>query len=696
LTPGSTGRSESDTVDLADVGRAIRRGWRSALAFMTLGAVAATAVVFFAPPKFSGKASLVVKMSTSGTGASMLSRFAGGLNASGLVGGSGGENALGSPIETEIQILSSRAVASGAVDSLLLEARVINPRLVRPRGTATRQVVDAYALAPAFAPVRYRFTRTAGARYAVVGRDLHVVAVPGAPVALPVGTVTLRPDVVLPEFDLELRDHEDAITRLSKHLSIDKAGGEIAKIVYRGDDSLTAAAVPNMLMTIYLARRTTVDRGVDQRRVEFLTASVDSAATELSAAEHALRRQQEASGVIDPQVVGKIELESAAKMRSSLTDLQVEEGAIKQLIARVTEGSLQPRDLAAYPTFLKSAGINDLLSQLSQVETERFKLLETRTEKDPEVIALGESAKNIEGQLLPLARSYSTSVGKQRSDLEHQIDSAQHVIGGLPAVAESGLRLQHDVIRLGQVYTGVQAQLVDARLAAIQEGGDVHILDIAVPQRNPWFPQPLITEAVGIGGGLLCGLIAALFLSVLGRWMQDPQQVEQSTGFPALRFDPAIPLFISSEATQTILVLGLEQRACVAPVARQIVQTAVARSISATVLDLSSLDVPARPATQLAIAGSASSLSAQPTIDVNARIERLEQEHSLVVVQLPTITAQATVAVLRRSRPVVLVVPERHINREGLMGAVHTLRRLDVPCAGIVLSSADRNGVLGH
>ena len=110
-------RSESDTIDLADVGRAIRRGWRSALAFMTLGAVAAAAVVLFAPPKFSGKASLVVKMSNSGTGASMLSRLAGGVNSSGLLGGPGGESSLGSPIETEIQILSSRAVAGGVVDA---------------------------------------------------------------------------------------------------------------------------------------------------------------------------------------------------------------------------------------------------------------------------------------------------------------------------------------------------------------------------------------------------------------------------------------------------------------------------------------------------------------------------------------------------------------------------------------------------
>src|SRR5581483_10313307 len=122
-----------------------------------------------------------------------------------------------------------------------------------------------------------------------------------------------------------------------------------ARIAYRGDDSLTAAAVPNALVAIYLARRATTDRGVNQRNVEFLTAKADSAAAQLAAAERSLRQQQEQSGVIDPEVVGKIELERASQIRTNLTDLQLEDGAIKQLIARVSDGSIKPRELAAYP-----------------------------------------------------------------------------------------------------------------------------------------------------------------------------------------------------------------------------------------------------------------------------------------------------------------------------------------------------------
>ncbi|HXT16665.1 MAG TPA: Wzz/FepE/Etk N-terminal domain-containing protein [Gemmatimonadaceae bacterium] len=674
----------ADTIDLADVGRALRRGWQAIVLFVVLGALAAVAVIVFAPPKFGGEASLVLK--TGGdAGASVLSRLSGGLSdAGGMLSG-----ALKSPIETEIAILDSRAVAGRVVDSLLLQARV-----VEPRGTPTNRLVASYALAPSFAPRKYTFTRAGDGSYLAVTKGDSAKLMPGVPGKLAIGQVTLMPGVTAPSLQLEFRDHEDAIARLTKHLSIDKAGGEVAKIGYQGDDSISAAAVPNALVAIYLARRTTTDRGVNQHRVEFLEAKADSASRELAAAEQALRRQQEASGVIDPQVVGKLELERAVQLRGALTEIRVEDGAIKQLMQQVKSGTIRPRDLGAYPAFLKSAGVNELLSQLTQVETDRYKLLESRTEKDPEVIALTQSSKSLEGQMVAMAQTYATSLERQEADYQTELDGLTQKIAGLPAVSQSGLRLQRDVLRLGTIYAGIQAQLVGARLAAIEEGGDVRALDVATVPRKPAFPDPVKTAGFGIGGGLGAGLVAALLLGLLGRWMQDPRQVEQTTGFPALRFDSAIPLFIGTDTAQTILVLPIDPRARAEPVARQIAQTALARSMSATVLDLSSLDVAAQPL-RLSATSNGNTNGGNGAIDVNASIERLEQEHSLVVVQLPSLGSAATIAALRRSRPVVLVVPERRIDRAELMGAVQTLKRLDMPCAGIVLSG-NANGALAN
>jgi uncharacterized protein involved in exopolysaccharide biosynthesis len=670
-----------DTIDVADLARTVRRGWRAVVAFTVLGAFAAVAVVLWAPPKYQGSASVVMKMGND-PGSSLLSRFSGGL---GDAAGGALSSAAKSPTETEIQILSSRSVAGRVVDSLRLQARVTSPR-----GIPAARLIDSLALDGSFRARKYHFFKL-GSTYRFEGSEGTGTARPGVPVKLAVGSVTLHTTGTPNEFELVLRDREDAISRFEKYLSVEKAGGEVVRVNYRGDDSLTAAVAANALIATYLARRTTTDRGINQHRVEFLTAKADSASAQLLAASRELRRQQERSGVIDPEVVGKIELERASQIRTSLAELQMEEGALKQLIAKVTSGSIQPRELAAYPTFLKSPAINQLIGDLVQVETDRYKALESRTEKDPEVGALTRSAKNIEGQLLPLAESYSASISQQRNDAQRHFDSLQTQIAALPAVAESGLSLRRDVIRLNQVYAALGGQLVDARLAAISEGGDVHVLDAAVAPKEPSFPKPITTMGLGLGAGLFVGMIAALMIGALGRWVQDPRDVERTTGVPALRFDPTVPLLMNGAASRTVLVVPLDQRALLDPVIQRLAQTAESRSIKATVLDLSDYQ---SASTTLVPRISAGSIESVGAFDVNGTINRLEEEFGMVIVRLPGLVTDAAAAALTGSRPVLLVAPQRRIDREKLVGAVQLLRRLDVPCAGIVMSGSEHDGIL--
>jgi uncharacterized protein involved in exopolysaccharide biosynthesis len=671
----------ADTIDLADVGRSLRHGWRAVIGFTLLGAIAAAAVLLFAPPKFTSSTSVLIRAGTEG-GSSLLSKLAGGMaeGAGGLLSG-----AVKSPIETELQILSSRAVAGHVVDSLHLQVRV-----KAPRGVPAADIIQASALGGSFKTRTYHFAKDGGA-YSVTGLGNPASAPPGTPVVLPAGTITLRAGQLPEAFDLEIRDREDAITRFQKNLSVDKAaGGEIARVSYRGDDSLTAAAAANALVSVYLARRATTDRGTTQHRVEFLSAQSDSAAAALDAAAGRLRHEQEASGVIDPEVVGKIELQRASDIRKDLGALQMEEGALQQLMAHVTNGTMQPRELAAYPTFLKSPAINALITDLAEVETDRYKLLETRTGKDPEVIALDESANHLESQLLPIARSYSASISQQRTEAQRQFDSLQTKVAALPAIAESGLGLQRDVLRLNQVYAALQAQLVEARLAAISEGGDVHVLDGAVPAKEPSFPNPSLTMGVGVLGGLFAGLIAALLVGALGRWVQDPRDVERRTGVPALRFDPAMPLLINGVTTRTILVVPLDDRAGTSAVARRLAQTAASRSISATVLDLADYKSASAVVPRLSV-GNIESVG---PVDVAATINRLEAEYGMVIVRLPGLVTDAAAAALHERRPVLLVAPPTRIDREKLVGAVQLLRRIEVPCAGVVLNDAGTDAVL--
>jgi uncharacterized protein involved in exopolysaccharide biosynthesis len=651
----------ADTLDLAELARAARVRWPFIVALTLLGAAVAGVLLLFGPRRFEGTSSIVVR-SSQGSKASLLAKLAGGGDAAGLL-----EAGSSSPLETEVQILSSRELIGRVVDSLRLQVQVR-----APEGIASSSLVQAADLPGSFKPRKYALSIGPNGTIRVTGRDSAVTTPRGQPVVLPVGRLSLAPVASATQrYDIQLFDREDAVTRIAKRVSVSKAGGEVLRVACRTTDSLTAAAVPNLLVAYYLALRHTTDRGTNLHRVEFLTAQLDSVTRQLAVAEQALKSFQESSRLIDPQTIGKLSLERAGELRASIGENDVERGALEQLIAQVSAGSMSVRNLAAYPAFLKSPAINALLTQIGELETERSKLLVTRLETDSEVVALSKSVRSLEGQLGPMAAAYESSLKRQHEDLSLQLDSLRTTLGAFPAELASGNRLQRSVLQLSQVQAAMQAQLVEARIAAVTEGGNVQSLDVAEPPMRVAFPRPIPTMVAGLGGGLLVGLVVAMLAGTLGRWVQDPATLERATGVPALRFDPHLPLILGASTARTILVAPLAQSAYIDPVIERLVQTAALRSITATVLDLSAGSVP----------------------DVHGTIERLENENGLVVVKLPTITSDTAAAAIGENRPVLLVAPERRVARAELVDAVQMLKRLEVPCAGVVFHGNGRNGV---
>ena len=664
----SAGAAGTDTIDLADVVRSLRRGWRWILGGTVGGGLVALAVITFGPRRFDAAASAIIRAAPE-AGGGVLARLgeAGSGAASSLLGASG----VSAPIETDLQILSSRSVVGAVVDSLFLQVEVRSPSV-----PATALIRNA-RLPGGFRHVDVGFRRSAPGHFHYDGGGVAGDVPAGGVVKLGVGSLVLQ--AALPEsFELRLYDREDALVRTSRNLAVAKAGGEVVRVAYRARDSVTAALVPNAVMLDYLARRKTDDRGANARRAEFLLVQIDSAAALQAAAEMRLRVFQERSGLIDPQVIGKLELETVADLQKNLGSIQVEEGALDQLLAQVAAGHMSARQLVAFPSFLKSPGINDLLRQSSELETARTKLLERRLETDDEVVALSRSIASLEGQLVPLARAYAGALHQQRSALTSQIARVTTRLVAFPGGAQEAGRATRELLRLTQLSLALQSQLVQARLAAISEGGDVRPLDKAVPPKEPAFPEPRLTAALGLGVGLLLGLVAAIISGSHGRYLEDAGAIERMLGIPAVRYLPGFPLLMTGrEAERTLLLIPVEAGMSTEQVATRLAETALARGGNAMVVDLSAHGPAAAGGT-------------------NARtvITRAEENASFVVVRLPGISAEATAAVLSHSRPVLLVAPSVRVDRRALSEIVDTLRRLDVPCAGVVLAESPNRAIV--
>ena len=653
----------ADAIDVADLVSTLQRQWRAIAAFVALGVISALAIVIFAPKQYEGRATVLAR-SAGASGSSVLGRMTG-LNE--LLGGAGG--ALGgSMLETELQLLKSRALIAQVVDSLSLQIQVREPVDV-----PAHHVVIAHSLASSFGPRDYTFQRQPDGSYLVEGDSVSPSVRPGAAAKLAVGSITLAETELPSRFELRLMDREDAISRVERRLKVTKAGGEVVRVQYRGDNPVVAAAVPNVLAHAYLERRRTVDRGANARRLEYVTQQVDQTAAELATAERDLRRYQESTKMFDAEVYSTSEMEMTGRLRGQLVDLQVDEGAIQQLLAQADRGQVTSRDLAAYPAFIHGSSVSPMVTQLSDLEMQKTRLLERRTERDPEVQAIDRSMESVNAAIVGMARSYAASVGKQRAEFQARLDAAEESLRRLPAANERVGRLQRDVIRLTQLYAALQAQLVEVRLGVIGEGGEVRQVDVAAIPKGPAFPQPVLTMGIGLAGGLLAGVVAALILGWFGRSLRGAAEIERVTGVLAHRIHPDAPFLVGGTSPRTLLLIPLDARAQPQAVAERLARTASVRGLPVSVLDF----------TKTVTNGDG---PGEHAVSIAPQLDQLEQQQAMLVVQLPELSNELTVAALSEKRPVVLVAPPGPVDRHRLTAALETLRRMDIPCAGVVIS----------
>ncbi len=470
------------TLDLPSAAALVRRRWKRLAFGVLLGAAVGVGILLFVPPWFTGSGMLLIRMEQPDASSAIMDKLAsggGGAMSSlmpGLLGGGGDEQ-----LATELALLQSRAVLGAVSDSLQLQ---VIPK--SPGRTPSAVLVDSLRLPELFKP----FTLTL---------DSAVTHTHGGAIYATRAGVGAR---------VKLMDRGDAIDDMVKRLSVSKTGGDAVTITYRARDSVTAARIPNLMTAVYMVRRKTVDRGLNARRLEFLEAKADTVRRDLDRAADKLATVAEHNGAgASADIAAKAIADQIGTVEAQISQFRAAERALDSLIRSVRAHTLDARALAGFPDLLKSPALNDLITQLAKIQTEHTMLLAQAPETSPQAIALNAARDSLTAQLMPIASAFQQALIRQERSLERDRDSLSAELQKLPAKAAAVGKQQAEVTQLAQLNMGMGAQVLQARLAAMREGGLVQLVDSAEVQRREAFPRPLITMLVSLVAGLVVGIL---------------------------------------------------------------------------------------------------------------------------------------------------------------------------------------------
>jgi uncharacterized protein involved in exopolysaccharide biosynthesis len=692
---------ENGGVEVREITAALRRGRRWIAGGALLGLLAGAAVAFGVTPRYQARTSVLIRSEIAGA-TSTLSKL------SGLLGEMGGGLA-GSALETEVAILQSRTVLGDVADSLGLQLQVLEPAEREPLS-----LFSSIRVSRAATEREYRFRRAADG-FEVTGDGYRASVAPGAALRLPDAALVLRAEGLPDDFRVALANRESTIDRMEKALKVTTDLGDVVEVKFRSTAPMVSAGVLNRMVETYLRRRTTTDRGLNQYRYEFLAEHVDSIGKQLARAENAMREQQESSGVLDPEVQGESELTRAMEVEADLDAVAVQARALEQIVERGRRtGEVSARELASYPSLLNTPAISSLLSRLLEMETNRTQLLGRLQEHDPEVQTLDRTIAQADSQLIVVVQDYLSGLHRQEEGLRRDLANYQARLGVLPAQSEVAYRRKREVTRLSETLIALQSQLVQARLDAITEGGDVRQIDVAIAPRSPVFPNRPLSLFGGLLGGLFFGVIAAVAAGRRQTSLTEAWEVEMATGLPTVEFDPRLPLGYGEAGTgTTLLVVPVGGGDSAGRVGEQIARTAALQGENVVLADLATsgpLENTTRELAPVAGAGRDGEDGAkrEPVFSVQdgyahypvaggngtatprAILETLEERYSPVIAVLPGMATPTSVGALRPGRSVILSAVAGRVSRQELAATVALCRQMDVPPVGIVLLPAER------
>lgn len=538
--PADRGPAPEDEIGLDEIFAVLRRRWRAVAAVFLLVVGAAAFYTWWKTPVWEASSVIRVEEQSRSGGSQAAERLMLQLGPT-------------SEVATEMRVVETHPVLAQVVEDLDLTFRLASP------GGLPRDLVFAHVDFGEPVPEgTYRIERT-GDRYRLRQTEpdtarLEREFAAGDTVSLPGGRFVVAGPGALPEVEgdppsgLEVRTvpFHRAVRDLEETLSVARPDPDasLIRVRYKGTDRHLVRRVPNAVADAFLARRREVQTTEARSTVAFLEDQTARLEKQLEAAEEELQRFREEEQVVAPAAEAEAQVQRLTELRARRSELAAERDALQNLLQTIRSGAGEPdyRKLVAFPTFLRNQGVQDLLASLSEAERQRTEMLNRRTERHPDVVALTEQIEQMESRLGEIGRNYLGSLNDQIASIDAVLSRFSSELEEVPATEVQYARLQRRTDMLTEIHTLLQTRLEEAQISANVEDPSVRVVESAVLPHEPIAPRPVRNLALAGFLGLMMGVGLAFVREFTDRRIHDEDDVERALdGMPILTRVPRVP-----------------------------------------------------------------------------------------------------------------------------------------------------------
>jgi succinoglycan biosynthesis transport protein ExoP len=448
------------------------------------------------------------------------------------------------PVQSQIQVLKSRAVAGMVVDSLGLRLHPEKPDF--PYRTLGHVAVNSAArpgdtLAVAFASDAVSGTLRGRSARAAYGQPLQLPGVEA--------TFVSRPAVPSARFAVLSRDVAITVTMGR----IDARPRELTNfldISYTAFDPDLAQRVADATALSFQQLNANSAQQASRRRALFVAEQLRSTDSLLMAAQMQLSGFRKSVNAFSPQEKFRNTQEGLANLRLRREELDQEKRVYDQMYQALSRGSgVQVTDqiaaMAASPQVASNGGLVALYQQLMHYQTLRDSLTTGRFSNavsNPDVQRLDSLVATSHSRLTSAVGARATALDAQLRVLDGLMTADAASVSQLPDAEAEEQRLRRQVETLQTLADDLLREQQKARIDQAVEAGQVEVVDHALVPGGPMGRNGKKRVLFALLVGLLLGGSGALVLDRLNTALYGREEIETLLHLPVLAIVPRVSL----------------------------------------------------------------------------------------------------------------------------------------------------------
>ncbi|MEB3360333.1 MAG: polysaccharide biosynthesis tyrosine autokinase [Synechococcales bacterium] len=347
-------------------------------------------------------------------------------------------------------------------------------------------------------------------------------------------------------------------------------GTDLLRIGYQDPDPELAQAVVNRVMDIYLQNHLQENRAETVAAREFIERQIPEAEASVQSAEAALRRFKEANQVASLSEEAAAVVSASEDVRRRVAELQA---ALASASAQSSEFfatiGMDPKEAIAVATLSQSAGVQEALVALQEVETqlavERVRFQDTH----PAVIALETRRSNLAsllddriaealdggtypGQNIQIGELTADLIGdfvraevrrsgiaQEYSALASMQSAYQQRLNQIPRLEQEQRELERQLEAAQSTYALLLERLHEIRVAEHQNVGNARIIQAGTVLENPVAPRETSYLAMGLMLAVVSAIATALALDSFDKSIKTIQAAREVFGYTLLGLIPS-------------------------------------------------------------------------------------------------------------------------------------------------------------